>query len=200
MRKILLTGFQPFLNESINPSEKLIEVLASDRVEILLLPVSFRQSYEILNAKLVSSNNFEKIILLGQAGGRSKISLERVALNWVETEHADEENYLPKKGVIDETKPAAYFNNWSLEKYAEKISNQGVPVEISLSAGSFVCNYLYYKIVAEYFHHQLIQDKFLFVHVPFLPEQVIYKPHVPSMEFSQMKMGMETLLDNLNLV
>lgn len=188
MKTVLLSGFQPFLGESLNPSQLIIESISresefSEFVETLLLPVSFKRAHEVLLSKLDELSEIQLVLMLGQASGRSKVSLERVALNWVETENKDEESYLPSAGPIVERGERAFFSDLPLDQILKKLKNLSIPAEISPSAGSFVCNHLYYQVASRLKKNQ----KALFVHVPFLPDQVNNKPPgTPSMPLETM--------------
>lgn len=194
MKRILLTGFAPFSGEQVNPSEKVVRMIGENSdyawLDTLILPVSFKKSPEILFQSL-SQQDYDKVVMLGQAGGRQKISLERVALNWVETYIADESGYTPKPGVIDSAADKAFFSGWPLHKMEQDLLSQKIPVEISFSAGSYVCNYLYFKVTAEL---SLMNKSCLFVHLPFLPEQIAHKKDQPAMAFSVMQAGVEQVL------
>ncbi len=171
---ILVTGFKPFHGEKINPTEKMIDELRRLQKETgeyadvssLVLPVSYKEA-PVLLQKTIDDINPKKILMLGQAGSSAKIRLERVALNWQETSKADESGYLPKAAKIAEENEAAYFTELDLGRIKSLLELKNIPVEISLSAGSFVCNRVYY----EYFKNN--QRPGLFVHFPFLAEQVM---------------------------
>ena len=198
MKKLLLTGFLPFLGESINPSQQLIESLTLDDqawVDTLLLPVSFKAAPETLFQHL-SQKNYKSVVMLGQAGGRSCISLEKVALNWVETNHPDENGYTPKMWLIDPTADKAFFSEWPLQELEKNLKAKNIPVEISFSAGTFVCNYLYFRTAAEL---ALMKRSCLLIHFPYLPEQTVNKKGTPSMEFSVMQKGLQEILQFLKL-
>lgn len=167
---ILVTGFKPFLGETINPSAEIISFLQGEaefknKIKTLLLPVVFAEAFEILKAEF-QSENYTHVVMLGQAGGRDKISLERVALNWFESEHPDESGWTPKRESIAEDASSAEFTEIKIESVLLKLKSQGIPAEISLSAGGYVCNFLYFKVLSE------LTKKAVFVHVPYLPEQV----------------------------
>ncbi|MEN0059485.1 MAG: pyroglutamyl-peptidase I [Bdellovibrio sp.] len=196
-KKVLLTGFRPFQGEAINPSELLLTAVSkemgnSDFIHTLTLPVSFRRSWEILKSEL--EKNYDVIFLLGQAGGRNRIGLERVALNWWEGP-ADELGESLPTGSIEPGASPAYFTSLPLTEWKGLLSQQRIPVEISLSAGGFVCNYLYFqalKRVAE----QKIRTQVCFVHVPYIPTQVVTKPAgTPWMDFEQMTKGVLALIE-----
>jgi pyroglutamyl-peptidase len=193
--KLLLTGFEPFLGEKINPSQLLVEAVAESGkhgwVDTKILPVSFNSAPEILLQKF-KSKKYDGLIMLGQASGRSLISLERVALNWVESRAADETGFTPATGPIDPRMKEAYFSSWPLGEFKKHLESSKVPVEISFSAGGFVCNYLYFKMASAG-----AGKPCMFMHVPYLPEQTVNKPDQPSMEFSVMKKGLFSLLEFL---
>ncbi len=197
MKRMLLTGFAPFHGEVINSSEKLVRTIAENSdyawLDTLILPVSFKKAPEILFQSL-SVQDYDTVLMLGQSGGRQKISLERVALNWVETYLSDETGYKPKPGVIDSAAEKAFFSTWPLHDIEQVLLNQKIPVEISFSAGSYVCNYLYFKVTAELF---LMNKSCLFVHVPYLPEQIVDKKDKAAMDFSVMQTGVEQILNFL---
>lgn len=194
-RRILVTGFQPFLGEVVNPSALLLDWLKvdfKDDVETILLPVSFQEAPKILQKQLIDQE-YDLILLLGQAGGRSKVNLERVALNWIETEYPDEDGYLPQQGMIFSDESMALLTSLPLSDWKNQLVQQGLPVEISLSAGGYVCNYLYYSALRMQ-QRRGVTLNVCFIHVPFLPEQVLNKPQSPSMDLAQMKSVLDRIL------
>jgi pyroglutamyl-peptidase len=192
--KLLLTGFEPFLGEKINPSQLLVDEVAKHRdfswVETMILPVSFKAAPQVLSRK-IQEGNYKGVVMLGQAGGRDKISLERVALNWVESRAADETGFIPPTGPITATANAAYFCEWPLGEIKKQLEGKNIPSEVSFSAGAFVCNYLYFLMAAQ------TSIPSVFVHVPYLPDQTLNKPDQPSMDFSMMKSGIFEILNFL---
>lgn len=192
--RLLLTGFEPFLGEKINPSQLLVDEVARlsefSWVETMILPVSFRTAPAILLKKMMSEK-YDGVVMLGQASGRDKVSLERVALNWVESRAADETGFTPTTGPIDPRMKEAYFCSWPLGEIKEVLSSKEIPVEISFTAGGFVCNYLYFSIASQ------VRVPSLFVHVPYLPVQTADKPNQPSMEFNTMKSAVFEILNFL---
>ncbi|KHD87199.1 MAG: hypothetical protein OM95_15560 [Bdellovibrio sp. ArHS] len=199
MSKILITGFRPFLGEKVNPSEILLEWLKKDfahLTETLLLPVSFSEAPQQLQSHL-QKNSYAAILMLGQAGGRSKVSLERVALNWTETEHPDEDGFKPSRGVIQQGSESALFTALPVSEWKEDLLQKNLPVEISLSAGGYVCNYTYYHTL----NWLKMHDKALsacFIHVPYLKQQLADKAQTtPSMELETMKTVLAEILFKL---
>jgi len=173
---ILVCGFEPFQNQKINPSQKLIQELEKakantsefDVFTTLVLPVGFKEAPEILRNKIQEIKP-SKVLMLGQAGGAAKVRLERVALNWQETSSADEFGFSPPAGKIMHSGKEAYFSVMDLPRLRGRIEALNIPVEISLSAGGFVCNRLYY----EFFNQCGTLLPGLFIHFPFLEEQLV---------------------------
>lgn len=196
-KRILITGFEPFGGESINPSQLLLENLQQESsfsadVDFQLLPVSFQKAAEKC-LDLIEGNSYDLVIQLGQAGGRKSICLERVALNWMDAQK-DEAGFRPEGGLISSGAPSAYLSRLPLAEIANRLCQQGHDVSVSLSAGAFVCNYLYYK-VSEYFEKTNARTQVLFVHVPYLPNQVEEKKEgTPSMDFVFMLAAVRALL------
>ncbi|WP_413569574.1 pyroglutamyl-peptidase I [Bdellovibrio sp. HCB117] len=202
MRKVLVTGFEPFLNEKINPSEILLDWLKKDfahQAETLLLPVSFAEAHKNIKSHL-QLNSYDVILMLGQAGGRNKVSLERVALNWIETEHPDEEGFKPSRGVIEEGASSALFTSAPVTAWKDALIQKNLPVEISLSAGGYVCNYTYYQVL-QWLETNQKPSAACFIHVPYLKEQVTDKAAgTPYMELETMKAVLTEILSQLTAI
>lgn len=169
-KKILVTGFEPFLGESINPSQLIIESLSNqsefkELCDFLLLPVSYKRSVFELERKL-SQNNFQFVLMLGQAGGRSEVSLEIQGFNQNECRFADEDGDLRLNQVIRDDGETLLKVDLPLQEWVHSLREEGLPVSVSETAGRFVCNHLYYEFLARK------KELGLFVHVPYLPEQV----------------------------
>lgn len=179
MKKLLVTGFKPFLKEPVNPSEILALELGKrfSDIEVLILPVSYERSFQELQQHYLSRGPFDGVLMIGQAGGRNSVCLERVALNWSENSLQDEDGIrLPQKALVDSA-PASYISDFFPNDWKDELSKIGA-TSVSFSAGTYVCNSLYYKVI-----HALTENKVpaLFVHVPYLPEQVENKPDTASM-------------------
>lgn len=197
-KRILVTGFEPFGGESLNPSQLLLESLQRESsfledVQFELLPVSFEGAVQVC-LQYLDKHSYDHVIQLGQAGGRKTICLERVALNWVESNRKDEEGFRPDGGLIFEGAPAAYLSKLNLNEIRDRLKSKGHQVTVSLSAGSFVCNYLYFKS-QNFVQSKKLSTSILFVHVPYLPEQAEGKSEgTPSMEFEAMYAGIRDLI------
>jgi pyroglutamyl-peptidase len=192
MKKILITGFEAFLGETLNPSALLLHRASSfPGVDTLLLPVSFEKAFAKLQ-NFRQNKNYDAILMLGQAGGRAKISLERIAVNWRESSQPDNEAYLAQPGrPIDEKKDKAFFSTLPLQAMKHALESLRIPVEISFSAGAYVCNDLFFR-TAEALQGQEVLCGF--VHVPYLPEQTENKPGAPSLPLETMEKALEALI------
>lgn len=186
--KILVTGFKPFLGHNENPSERLSIELAQNfsEVESLILPVEFGSAFEVLDSHL-SARSYDYILLLGQAAGRHRISIEKVGLNWAETHHRDEAGVRPVNGPLVPGAELALMTKFPVDEVYQRLAEQKQPVHVSFSAGTYVCNDIYFRAMERY------RDlKIVFVHVPQLPEQ---KP-----EFPMNQMGYGQQLETLERV
>ncbi|BBE31258.1 pyrrolidone-carboxylate peptidase [Tepiditoga spiralis] len=181
--KVLITGFDPFGNESINPAFEAIKLLPNkvlnSNIIKLELPTIFNKSIEILEKKIIEIDP-DIIICVGQAGGRFKITVERVAINIDDARIKDNAGNQPIDEPIFKNGENAYFSNLPIKSIVENIKKNKIPASISNSAGSFVCNHIMYGLL------YLINTKFKnkkggFIHVPYIPEQVLNKSNMPSM-------------------
>lgn len=170
--KILVTGFEPFGGESFNPSAWLLEQIQKDAdlssfCETLLLPVTFQDAHKpVLEA--LRNTRYQAWIGFGQAGGRSKIGLERVAINWQETSQPDNSGRKPEPGLLSPGGEQAYFSKGPLDKMKNVLDLAGIPSEISFTAGAYVCNSLYYNTL------KALPPRTwgLFVHIPYVSQQM----------------------------
>lgn len=175
MSLLLVTGFRPFLGETVNPSQEMLASLEQDaRVSTLLLPVSYERSVAELRREFARLSP-AGLLMFGQARGRAKISLERAALNWIECPHPDEDGAKPATGEILAGGAPALFSNLPLEDWKVELERAGVPADVSLSAGGYVCNHLLYHAAREWGSRIPV----LFVHVPLLPQQAKAEPSMP---------------------
>ena len=201
--KILITGFEPFGGEEQNPSalllEKLPKKLKSALLSTALLPVSFQKvSEEIL--RLLEEEKPDVVICLGQAGGRDRITPERVAINLMDTESPDNDGFAPSEEPIDPLGPNALFSNLPNKALVAAAKEQNLPVALSNTAGTFVCNYLLYTLL-RLAETQSPPLRCGFFHLPYLPEQTEdKKPGTPSLSLKEMEtslLQMLAILENL---
>lgn len=181
--KILLTGFDPFGDDKINPSIELVkridEKIDSAKIFKIEIPTVFKKSGEILEENIKKIRP-DVILSIGQAGGRSAISLERIAINIDDARIFDNLGEKPIDEKIRINGENAYFSNLPIKKIVEEIKKEDIPAEISNSAGTFVCNHLMYE--ALYLAKKYKNIRAGFIHIPYLPEQVINKTNIPSMD------------------
>lgn len=183
MFKVLLTGFEPFGEDSLNPSQALLnakEQLHVTGVEVIgcVLPVVRYQAAEVaINA--IKTHQPDLVLMFGQASGRAAITPERVAINLDDYRIADNAGHQPIDEAIIANGPAAYFTTLPVKAMVEDLQQAGIAAEVSYSAGTFVCNHLFYAV-----QHYLAQKDIRsgFIHVPPLPEQVpATNPSLPSL-------------------
>ena len=183
--KIILTGFEPFNGSTINPSAKVVDRFSEgafpDHTIIRkVLPVDSELAGGWLKNSIIDLQP-DIIILLGEASLRAVVSIEKVAINWMDYRIADNTgNQVVDKPVI-ENGPDAYFSTLPVNLIFEQVKAAGIPMEISLSAGAFLCNQVFYTGL---YYSQLLEKKSMcgFIHLPPLPEQVVEKNAItPSM-------------------
>lgn len=188
--RVLISGFEPFGNSKLNPSELLVERLSKEPlpgVELyaIVLPVEFDRSTKVLLQKIEECNP-ELVISFGQAEGRSGITPEKVAINFDDARIPDNSGDQRKNRKIDEFGPDAFFSTLPVEKMVEAIKSEGVATSLSLSAGAFVCNHLFYE-VQRALHGSAVKSGF--VHVPLIPEQGDEFPGQPTLDLTSMVRG-----------
>ncbi|MCL2235151.1 MAG: pyroglutamyl-peptidase I [Defluviitaleaceae bacterium] len=183
MKKVLITGFEPFGGEAINPSLEAVKLLPDDiegvRLVKLPLPVVFGKSADILLATL-GLGEFDAVICVGQAGGRTSINLERVAVNVDDTKAPDNEGNQPIDKVICEGAPDGYFATLPVKSIVEELKRAEIPAVVSDTAGTYVCNHVMFTALHYAAKHRP-EMKAGFVHIPYLPAQVLDKGNAPSM-------------------
>lgn len=191
--KILVTGFKPFLGEALNPSEMLAQDLLKyfSEVQSLILPVEFENAFLKLKEHL-QIYQYSYIILLGQATGRSKISFEKIALNWHQAEHSDEAGYKPNTGEILLGEKLALMSLFDVDAAVNKLKQEEKPVEVSFSAGTYVCNDLYYRALSEF-----NESKIVFVHVPMIKEQIKDSKTQPYIAYADTLDTLKKLIESL---
>ena len=180
---ILVTGFAPFDNQNINPSweavTQLEDIIGTHTIDKLKLPTSFKKVDNIIN-KTLASNHYDVVLAIGEAGGRNAITPERVAINIDDARIPDNDDFQPIDQAIHLDGAPAYFSNLPIKKIVEEIKKEKIPAEISNSAGTFVCNHLMYE--ALYLAKKYKNIRAGFIHIPYLPEQVLNKANTPSMD------------------
>ena len=179
MKKLLITGFDPFGGESINPAWEAVrllpDVIRDFELVKLEIPTVFGAAAQVVIDKAEEIHP-DAIISVGQAGGRAAVTPEMVGINLRYASIPDNMGALPCDIPIAEGGPAAYFSTLPVRAMAKAICDAGLPGAVSYSAGSFVCNDVLYSLL-HHFDETAVRAGF--IHVPFLPEQTADKPSLP---------------------
>ena len=181
-KKVLLTGFEPFGGASFNPSGAVVQAIAKrgiNGVEIVtaILPVEFKRSAEML-VELISSHRPDVVISLGQAEGRDFIGPEQVAINLADGRIADNAGVKIENQSINPSAADGYFSTLPIRAIVEAISSLGIAAKISYSAGTFICNEIFFATQSFLQESEVISG---FIHLPLAPNQAAEFPGLPTM-------------------
>lgn len=193
MKKLLITGFEPFGGEEINPSWEAISRLPDqiNEYEIikLCIPVVFGEAAKVVLAK--AKEIYPDVILcIGQAGGRGAITPELVGINLRNASIPDNKGNHPEDEPIIEGGDCAYFSTLPIRKMAQAINDSGISAHISYSAGAYVCNDVLYTLLS---HFNKSETKVAFIHVPYIKEQ----NKEPSMTLDDIVNGLTIAIENI---
>ena len=184
---ILVTAFDPFGGEKINPAQQAVELLPDTigRHEIhkLVVPTVFGEAADLVIREM-DRQIPDAVICVGQAGGRKAVTPERVAINVSEAGITDNKGNRPQDEPIIPGGPAAYFSTLPIKAMVSGIREAGLPSEVSNSAGTFVCNSLLYSVLHHASEH-MKETRAVFIHVPYVPQQTEGKENVPSMPLEE---------------
>jgi len=194
--KVLVTGFDPFGGAALNPSWMLAQALhgrqiARHRIVAAQLPTVFSLSAQRL-AGLLREHRPALVVCLGMAAGRPAISLERVAINVDDARIPDNRGAQPVDGPVVPGGPSAYFSGLPVKAMLQAMRDAGIAAELSNSAGTFVCNHVFYALM-----HQLATRRGLrntrggFIHLPCLPQQMAELGAAHSMALADMVRGLQ---------
>jgi pyroglutamyl-peptidase len=196
--KVLISGFDPFGGETVNPAMEVVKNLHGRRIgniEICActLPVVQRKSAHVL-LRAITETDPHVVIAIGQAADRATISFERIAINIDDFRIPDNEGNQPLDVAVLEGGPAAYWSTLPLKSMLKNLLEHGIPANISNSAGTFVCNHVFYMLM-----HTLTQEgnsrRGGFIHIPYLPEQACRKQGAPSMSLETVTRGLELAVE-----
>ncbi len=197
---VLVTGFEPFDGESTNPSAQIAlalegRVVAGHRVVARVLPCVFGRAREELHAAL--ADHAPRLVLaLGLGGGRSEISVERIAINVDDARIADNGGAQPLDLPIVPDGPAAYFATLPIKAIVRALRDAGIAAAVSQSAGTFVCNHVFYSLLHAVARRGDVRGGF--VHLPFSEEQASRHPGAPTLALDVMEravlLALETAL------
>lgn len=193
--KVLISGFEPFGGASLNPSQLLVEHLKNEDISgvdlhTTVLPVEFDRAAEILLAEIRKVSP-DVVISFGQAEGRASITPEKIAINLDSARIPDNTGDQRQNQKIIADGADGYFSTLPLEKILISLQKIGVASSLSLSAGSFVCNHIFYRL-----QHELLSTgiKSGFVHLPLIPEQSHEFPNQPTMSLDEMVKGAKAVI------
>ena len=190
-RCVLITGFTPFGGEGTNPSWEIVkglpETILGYRLEKLRVPTEFGKAI-VVTTRAMDKLAPSIVLCFGQAGGRTCMSVERIAINVNDARIADNAGRQPIDEVIHAEGPAAYFCTVPIKAMVAAMTKANVPADVSNTAGTFVCNHLIYGVL----HHIATlrsSARAGFIHVPYLESQVLDKPGIASMSLATMIAG-----------
>ena len=198
--KIIVTGFDPFGGETINPSIECVKALPEiEGVELirLELPTVFKESAKRLN-EVINDVKPDAVLSVGQAGGRPGSTMERIAINVDDARIPDNISQQPIDEAIQLDGEDAYFTTLPIKRIVKAIREAGISAEVSNSAGTFVCNHIMYQAL---FAATKADKPFKagFMHIPFIPEQTTDKPSLPLEESTKaVQIAIETIRDYIN--
>lgn len=172
--RILVTGFEPFADEGVNPSwsaaQRLAEQWADGDLAIERLPVVFAQSGPAL-LSAVDRHHPDVVVCVGEAGGRTRVTPELVAVNWDDARIPDNAGDRPRRRRIRAEGPDGYLTGLPVYEAVERMRAQGIPAAVSTTAGTYVCNHVFY-LVRDLAAHASRPIATGFAHVPYAPGQV----------------------------
>lgn len=191
--KVLITGFDPFGGEAINPAWEAVNALPReiDGIEIIKvqIPTVFKKSAQKL-FETIDTVKPNAVICVGQAGGRFDFNVERIAINVDDARIPDNEGKQPIDEKIFEDGENAYFATLPIKAMVEEARKAGVPASVSNTAGTFVCNHIMYSLLY-YLSRNNLNIRGGFIHVPYIAQQVIGKKNMPFMEVTTITKGLE---------
>ena len=194
--KILVTGFDPFGGETVNPALEAVKSLPSEihgaEVHWVAIPTVFYKAAEVLEIAIIRYQP-DAVLCIGQAGGRASLTPERVAINQDDARIPDNQGNQPIDTPIRLDGQAAYFSTLPIKAMVQAIKEEGLPATVSNTAGTFVCNHLMYQAL------YLADKKFPhmragFMHIPYMTEQVLNKPNTASMCLTDIVRGIEAAI------
>lgn len=194
--KILVTGFDPFGGEKVNPALEAVKSLPSEihgaEIHWVEIPTVFYKAADVLETAIIRYQP-DAVLCIGQAGGRASLTPERVAINQDDARIPDNQGNQPIDTPIRLDGQAAYFSTLPIKAMVQAIKEEGLPATVSNTAGTFVCNHLMYQ--ALYLADKKFPDmRAGFMHIPYMTEQVINKPNTASMNLTDIVRGIEVAI------
>ena len=200
MARILVTGFEPFGSASTNPSEQLARLLAAEdqlagAIELFteILPVAARYAPAIVQRRLIELQP-DYCVMLGLAEGRAAISIERVAINLLDFRIPDNANDQPIDEPVIAGGPDAYFSTLPVRAMQAASVEAGIPAELSLTGGAYVCNQVFYQ-VRHFCAMNELDIPCGFIHLPATPAMAAQAPRsIPSLSLESLATGLRAML------
>ncbi len=199
--KVLLTGFDPFGGEAVNPAQEAVQRV-SDNIngaEVIKITIPTVQTKSVKAIEeAIELYNPDIVISVGQAAGRYDITPERVAINIDDFRIKDNEGNQPTDKIIQEDGKSAYFSNLPVKAMVKHMNDNQIPATLSNTAGTFVCNHVMYGIL------YMIDKKYPnikggFIHIPYMTSQVIDKKNTPFMSLDEKVRGLELSIEACTL-
>ncbi len=197
--KVLVTGFDPFGGEKVNPALEAVKKLPSEiaGAEIIKqeIPTVFKRSLKVLE-KAIDEIKPDVVLSIGQAGGRFDITVEKVAINLQDASIPDNDSEQPVDEKVFEDGENAYFASIPVKKIVENINKTGIPASVSYTAGTYVCNNIMYAGL--YFINKKYPNmKGGFIHVPFITQQAVGKKNTASMSLNDIASALEEAIKTI---
>ncbi len=195
--KILVTGFDPFGGETVNPAletvKRLPDTIAGAQIIKLEIPTVCHKSLRVID-EAITRYDPDVILSIGQAGGRPDITVERIGINVDDCRIPDNEGNQPVDEPVFADGPAAYFVTLPIKAMVQRIQGKKIPASVSNTAGTFVCNHVTYGVC------HLTATKYPgkrsgFIHIPYLPEQAVDKKSMPSMSREMLLEGITAAIE-----
>ena len=195
--KALVTGFDAFGGEAVNPSAlavgRLKKRVGNILVRTAILPTSYGRSTAALQT-VIGKVRPDIVLCVGQAGGRAELCLERVAINVQDARIRDNDGKQPIDSPVVKGGPAAHFATLPIKACVAALREAGLPAAVSNTAGTFVCNHIFYALMDIATGHS-VPMRGGFLHIPYLPEQAARLGGAPSMALDDVVHGIETILE-----
>jgi pyroglutamyl-peptidase len=190
--KVLVTGFDPFGGETVNPAieavKRLPDRIAGADIVKLEIPTVLYKSLQKIDTAIIKYDP-DIIVSVGQAGGRSDITVERIGINCNDCRIPDNEGNKSVDEPVYRDGPDAYFSTLPIKAMVKSIQTAGIPASISDTAGTFICNHVLYG-VCYLCEHKYPEKKSGFIHIPYMPSQTVERRNIPSMSLSDSITGL----------
>jgi pyroglutamyl-peptidase len=194
--KALVTGFDPFGGDEVNPSSlavsRLKKKIGKVTVVTAVLPTSYARSASVLR-EAIDKTKPDIVLCVGQAGGRTELCLERVGINVQDARIPDNDRNQPIDVPVLAEGPAAYFATLPIKACVAEMRKAGLPAAVSNTAGTFVCNHILYSLMDIIVGHP-VRMRGGFLHIPYVPEQAARLGGAPSMAVDDIVRGIEIIV------